>query len=319
MAIDNHNPRGKHGGGYAKIIYTSPQQNYSKPNSLQISDHNMLDRLPKSNKLKLKYLKPKKKIINKIILHVPHSCSALPEKFLNNKFTLPLNDIKKFNLTITDLYVKNLFTKNYTDKLTSKTHQQFICFEFSRVFCDVEKYSDDNYEPMSKHGMGCVYTHNHLGQQFFKPDDNYKNYILNNIYLPYHKSLQDKVNKSLKTTNVVLLDCHSFSAEIVMDNIDKTNLPDICIGVNNDKYTSQKLTNFVVDYFKNCNYSVAINYPYSGSMQPQSINHNNNKFTSIMIEINKRIYLTDNKPNQNFYKLHKQIVELLNQIEYFEF
>jgi N-formylglutamate amidohydrolase len=78
------------------------------------------------------------------------------------------------------------------------------------------------------------------------------------------------------------VDCHSFPSEL--------SDVDICIGVNNDW---SRPTDFVIDLvtkvFKQAGYSVLVNHPYSNSMAPQM----EFSYDSIMIELNKRIYLNE--------------------------
>ena len=70
--------------------------------------------------------------------------------------------------------------------------------------------------------------------------------------------------------------------------------PDICIGVDS-KYTSKELTDMVKDFFIDKGYSVRINYPYSGTIVPNKYFYKEEKrLESIMIEINKRLYLGNN-------------------------
>ena len=78
------------------------------------------------------------------------------------------------------------------------------------------------------------------------------------------------------------------------------NTPDICIGTN--VYSYPKYKKLIINHFKEYGYSVLENYPYSGSIIPNTCK-DYKKINSIMIEINKRIYLDDNKIiNKEKYK-----------------
>ena len=241
----------------------------------------------------------------KVILHIPHSSLKIPKFFWDNSFLLHKTEIEKFNLAITDLYTNQLFS---AQKFTN------VQFEFSRVFCDVEKFVDDNKESMAKYGMGVIYTHDNHRQKFFAPCSEYKNKVLKEYYFPYHEKLNNVVNSFLQKMPCVLIDCHSFSKDIIMTEISKP-LPDICIGVNNDNSTSQILTNFVLKYFQSLGYNVSINFPYSGTMVPNDADTSHNKLFSIMIEVNREMYLDGDKKNKNFKVLQKNILNLLLQIQ----
>lgn len=55
--------------------------------------------------------------------------------------------------------------------------------------------------------------------------------MLNKYYFPYHRAFNEMVCRELKRgIKVILVDCHSFSREIIMDESKRINLPDICLG-----------------------------------------------------------------------------------------
>jgi len=90
------------------------------------------------------------------------------------------------------------------------------------------------------------------------------------------------------------------------------NNPDICIGIDK-KYNNSSLTNFTIEHFKKYGYSVEINRPYKGTIIPNKyLNKNNKRLSSIMLEINKRIYLNN---NDDFYKLKQCINDYYNNIQ----
>ena len=99
----------------------------------------------------------------------------------------------------------------------------------------------------------------------------------------------------------------------------KENLPEICVGFD-ELYYSEKLINFIKSYFESLGYSVQFNYPYSGTMIPNKFFETKvDNLYSVMIEINKNIYLTEtNKKNSNCEKLRKQIKKLLEYIKNLE-
>jgi N-formylglutamate amidohydrolase len=96
-------------------------------------------------------------------------------------------------------------------------------------------------------------------------------------YYAYIKQLKGMLNE-----HSLLVDCHSFPSD--MCDVD------VCIGVNNDW---SRPTDFVIDLvtevFKQSGYSVMVNHPYSNAIAPQT----DFVYNSIMIEINKRIYMNE--------------------------
>ena len=243
--------------------------------------------------------------MTKIFLHIPHSGECIPKNFFNN-ITISKDEVIDFKNAITDTKTDKLFGRNFYKRLKAK---------YSRIFCDMEKYADDEKEEMSKFGMGVIYTKTNKDVKFAEYDDEYRQNVLNKYYYPYHAKLDKKVNKLLFKNNVILIDCHSFSKDIIMFAERKENLPDICVGFNSD--VNMKLVDFVCNFFEEQGYKVARNYPYSGSMVPNNllVDTNGHKFESIMIEINKTAYLFD---KNKFKKMQIVINELLKKLENFE-
>ncbi len=184
----------------------------------------------------------------------------------------------------------------------------------------MEKFSNDSKEEMSKYGMGVIYAKTNQSKNLINPNDNYKKSILNKYYFPYHNKLNYLVNNALRTNKkTILIDCHSFSKEIIM-NGKTSNLPDICIGYNDYFEKDEQLLKITLNYFSNLGYNVAVNYPYSGAMIPNCLMKNRNKnFASIMIEINKNLYMNGLKKSQNFSKLKNEIFGYLTYVKKYEF
>lgn len=239
-----------------------------------------------------------------ILFHIPHSSLKIPSKYwkicIRDK-----NYIEKANVLLTDLS---------TDKLApSKCHK--LIFKYSRLFCDVEKFKDDSKEIMAKKGMGVVYTKD-CDNIISIPSKKYKRKVLKSYYDKHHNKLDKLVTNILKKYNrCIIIDFHSFSDEMVKKLLDIDNNPDICIGI--DKfYTDALLTNFTVNHFKKYGYSVEINKPYSGTMLPTKyFNKHDKRLSSIMIEINKRIYLKDKK---EYYKLKNCIEDYYKKIQSYD-
>ena len=238
-----------------------------------------------------------------ILFHIPHSSLKIPNVYWNicikNK-----SYIQKSNLFLCDYL---------TDKLVpNKCHK--LIFKYSRLFCDVEKFKDGNKEIMAKKGMGVVYT-NDCDGIIAIPNYKYKRTVINSYYDKHHNKLDKIITNILKKHNkCIIVDLHSFSDEMVKKLFNSDNNPDICIGTD-DIYTNKKIANFTFEYFKKCGYSVEFNQPYSGTMIPNKyFNKKDKRLSSIMLEINKRIYLNS---YNDFYKLKNCIEEYYNIIKLF--
>ena len=235
-----------------------------------------------------------------ILFHVPHSSLKIPKQY----WDICINDQNYIKRT-------NKFLSDYlTDKLIpNKCHK--LVFKYSRLFCDVEKFKDDSKEIMSKKGMGVIYTRD-CDNTIAIPNKKYKRTILKSYYDKHHNKLDKMVTNLLKKYNrCIIIDFHSFSDEMVEKLFDITNTPDICIGTDNT-YVNEKLTNFTVEHFKKYGYSVKINHPYKGTIIPNKyFNKKEKRLSSIMLEINKRIYLNNKK---DFYKFKQCIDDYYDKI-----
>lgn len=234
--------------------------------------------------------------MNKIIVHIPHSSLKLPDIFYD-KVTLSKEEILNENKKLCDIYV---------DKFIEKGNYTIVKFDYSRLFCDVEKFKDDNKEVMSKVGMGCVYTHTSQGQKFINYDAKYKKTVLDKYYDSHHNKIDKLVSKILKKeAKCLILDLHSFSEEQANNTLGLYNTPDICIGID-EEFKDEKLKQITYTHFKRKGYDVKVNFPYQGTFVPNIAYINKDKrVKSIMIELNKRLYLNDNYDEINSKKFDK--------------
>lgn len=126
---------------------------------------------------------------------------------------------------------------------------------------------------------------------FHSHDENYKKKVLK-YYDSYHKKLDKLTTKLLKKDEMLLiLDCHSFSDKMA-SSFSSGPFPDICIGIEKDYY-DQEILDKIITKITEMGYTYEINYPYKGSIIPNCVFNGKAKgrVVSIMLEINKRIYL----------------------------
>lgn len=221
-----------------------------------------------------------------VLIHIPHSSLSLPNEFLE-RIMVSLEEIEKENVFVSDYLI---------DKFAPDDFKNVMKADFSRLFCDVERFKNDSLEEMSKYGMGVIYEKSYLGKEFIKVDQNYKNKVISNYYDPYHKMLDDKVAENLKKFNrCYIINLHSFSEQFVNEVLKLDNLPDICLGYDlmNCDYNLLDITK---KHFKRYGYRVMENYPYQGSIIPNKYyGLEDSSVFSLMIEINKNLYLSENR------------------------
>jgi len=120
-----------------------------------------------------------------ILYHIPHASLKIPNRFWEICIVNKLN-ITKSNFILSDLYI---------DKLAPKSAHK-LTFKYSRLFCDVEKFKDNQKENMFKKGMGVIYTRN-LEQEITQPSPKYKSNIIKLYYDKHHQKLDKRVTEIL--------------------------------------------------------------------------------------------------------------------------
>lgn len=230
----------------------------------------------------------------KLILHIPHSSTHFPfmEGFTIDRDTLE-NEINK----LTDWYTDDIFYSEYDETIKA---------EFSRIFCDTERFTNDEIEPMAKVGMGVLYEKSDEGETIRKITSDLRRRILNDYYETHHQRLSEAVNKQLHSFGkALIIDCHSYpSHPLKRDLHQEPNRPDFNIGIDL-MHTPDHLIDLCTSFFDKHGYSLGIDWPYSGTIVPLEHFQKNNRVQSIMLEINRNLYL--NEPTNEKSKSYEQV------------
>jgi len=237
-----------------------------------------------------------------MILHIPHSSTCIPETFTVSEGVSLKDEFQR----MTDWFTDELFDLDDVKKLI---------FPYSRLFCDVERFREDKDESMAKKGMGVCYTRSSYGTILRDINSKEKVLIKSTIYDEHHKKLELLVEEELKDEgDALIIDCHSFS-NTPLPHEDSTIRPDISIGT--DRFhTPIELIELVRDYFKKEGLTVAINEPFAGTMVPLKFYGKDKHVRSIMIEVNRKLYLDDNfEKNKNFYEIKQLMHDVLKKIK----
>ena len=226
------------------------------------------------------------------IFHIPHTSTVIPDhtNFVVDKVKTELD-------LLTDHAVDEIFD---IDGITK------IIFPYSRIFCDVERLDDDK-EEMAMFGRGFYYTKTDSGETLRTLDESHKRMVYDRFYQTHHKKLEDAVDKKLKDHGVArIIDCHSFPDEPFKSDLDKMpGRPDICLGTD-DYHTPANWLAEIKNTFTEKGYSVKINIPYSGTIVPLKHYKKNKQVHSIMIEVNRRLYMENGKViNESVGKLNE--------------
>ncbi|MFV0575909.1 MAG: N-formylglutamate amidohydrolase [Vibrio sp.] len=196
----------------------------------------------------------------------------------------------------TDWFTNELFSHPNTDRVVQK-HSRFIV--------DCERLPDD-IEPLYQEGYGICYRKDFDGNELTIELPN-KEAMLK-IYHQHHKQLNFETRKILCYIPVVfIVDCHSFGDDQIESDVD------FCLGFNDD-FSDFDMLAKMKNYLENLGYKVGVNDPYSNAIVPNQF-YGNADVKSIMIEVNKRLYLTDDYQKiADFGKVKNVITNLLEII-----
>lgn len=190
----------------------------------------------------------------------------------------------------------------------------YIVFPVSRLVVDVERFEDDADEPMAERGMGVIYTATSDFMPLRKsPNLLAREALLDQFYRPHHKRLGELVDQELAAgcDRVLILDCHSFPpTPLPYESVQIPVRPDICIGTDGF-HTPAVITQALVTHFQSKGYVVGLNTPFSGSIVPLTYYQKDPRVSSVMIEINRALYLNTltGQKSSGFMKVRGDISE----------
>jgi N-formylglutamate deformylase len=235
----------------------------------------------------------------KIILHIPHSSTNIPlfEGYLVDSIFL-----EKEMLKLTDWY---------TDDLFHSDENEMIVAEFSRIFCDPERFIDDSKEVMAQYGMGVLYERSDSGEKMRIVTPELKEKVLTSYYWKHHNKLSAAVNNQLKRyEKALIIDCHSYPGKPLNRGLDQSpKRPDFNIGTD-DFHTPKELIELSISFFEKAGYTLGVDWPYRGSIVPIEYYKKNRSVATIMLEINRSLYLKE--PTNQKSEKYEQIKEVVN-------
>ena len=241
-----------------------------------------------------------------IIINVPHASTYIPGE------ELPYFCVEKLEreiLYMTDHFCDDIFDHGY----------EMVRFPISRLVCDFERFRDDREEVMAKQGMGACYISCSDRTVLRRLTSEHREEILQKYYDTYHRVLTLAVEEKLgQFGRCIIIDGHSFSAVPLPYELDQNpDRPDICIGTD-PFHTPSELTHMTRDYFEQKGYTVAINAPFSGTMVPMKYYRKEPNVSSLMLEINRKLYMDpEGNPHTGYLNLKQQVGDWLEGIRTF--
>jgi len=159
---------------------------------------------------------------------------------------------------------------------------------------DPERFTDDAQEPMSKKGMGVIYTHSHDGRPIRRDlTETDRHRLLDEYYHQHHDHLETMVEEKLTAdSKCLIIDCHSFPGK-------------------------EWLTERCVKLFENTGFKTVVNKPFSGSLVPGKYYRSNKNVLSVMIEVSRKLYLDESSAlkDENFGNIQKSLTDVLESLQ----
>ncbi|ORU00272.1 putative N-formylglutamate aminohydrolase [Anaerovibrio sp. JC8] len=235
-------------------------------------------------------------MMEKVVIHVPHASLYIPEEYIPD---YDLEVLSHEMLVMTDWYCNELFA----------CEAEMVDLKVSRLVCDVERFRDDKDETMSQRGMGLYYTHSSWNMPFRKFSNAKREEVIRNYYDPHHAELEAAVEQRLaQYGHCLIIDGHSFYPKPLPYELDQQpDRPDICIGTD-DYHTPPELVEKMVNYLRAHNLSVGINTPFAGALVPIKYYQQDARVKSVMIEINRGLYLAKGCEKRAGFKDIKNII-----------
>jgi len=269
-------------------------------------------------------IKPKKSDQKPFIITSAHS-GQKTTKYINNK----INSNPKNYHSMEDMYVNDLavclegsgytILKSNVSRLVIDLNRSELEIDSSQIL-NIPKNSNFDLTDKVKSGIGLVPSRNAAGEEIYKEKITWKElkYRINNYYRPWHLILKKEINMLVKRFGwVVVLDIHSMPS-----NYNNSNLVDFVIGNDFNKSSPHSIIKILSEIINKNNFKFSFNDPYSGGYITKSHSNINRKIYCIQLEMNKSLYMDENKfiKNKNFKvfssELRRIIEDFFNQIEF---
>jgi N-formylglutamate amidohydrolase len=166
----------------------------------------------------------------------------------------------------------------------------------SRLVVDIERFPDDEDEPMAARGMGAIYRVTSSLAPLRRPlSPEERATLMRTWYAPHHSRLERAVAEALQRHGrCLVIDCHSFpSNALPYEQADPAVArPDICIGTD-AFHTGDDIATAFTEAFRHSGWTVAVDQPFAGALVPASRYRRDPRVGAVMIEVNRRLYLDE--------------------------
>jgi len=222
------------------------------------------------------------------IFHVPHDSTTILAE-VRDQFIMADDLLRQEILRMTEHHTFDLFAAQVPE-------HQVVRFPVSRLVVDVERFEQDDEEPMSARGMGVIYQVTHELRPLRRsltPSE--REGLMSRWYRPHHQALSATVDDALENFGrALVIDAHSFPSKPLPYETDAMALrPEICIGA--DPYhTPQEVVELLLQEFESCGFVTAVNTPFAGALVPTKHYRRDPRVNAVMIEVRRDLYLNEN-------------------------
>ncbi|MBU0495072.1 MAG: N-formylglutamate amidohydrolase [Chloroflexi bacterium] len=247
-----------------------------------------------------------------LLAHIPHSATPIPPD-LRPAILLGTAELERELLALTDWYTHELFAP-----AVRAAGGVAVVYQCSRLVVDPERFADDAQEEMSAVGMGVIYTRTSTGAPLRTPPTaTERAALLRRCYWPYHRAIEREVDTLLAAFGrCLILDGHSFPSRPLPCELDQDpDRPDICLGTD-AVHTPEPLARLVEGFCATRGLRTTRNRPYRGTYVPLKHYHTDRRVSSVMIEVNRRLYLDEGTGARapSFHAVQRLVADLVGYV-----
>ena len=116
-----------------------------------------------------------------------------------------------------------------------------------------------------------------------------------------------------RSGSCLIVDCHSFPSVALPYEVDQTEQrADFCVGTD-PFHTPSPIRDAIVAAANDLGYSITVDAPFSGALVPLAFYRKNHRVRSVMIEVNRRMYMDENSglKNREFEQVRGAVGQLI--------
>ena len=247
---------------------------------------------------------------NPILITVPHAGNIYPDLFIKN-LKINLCEVRRIEDYQSNKILDQI-DEQMADIIIAQCSRAVVDLNRSRnaidhsMFTQVFEHEPVSEKQMIKYGLG-VFPNKIFGKTILKTPlpVSYATHMLENYYDPFHKSLHKQIMYLYNIFGFCYhIDLHTMPSKALL-NFKKE--PDIVLGDNFGKSCSIELINYFQNVFQENGFTVEVNNPYAGGFITRNYGNPSKGVHTIQIEINRKIYMDENKLSLKNIKILQEI------------